>query len=155
MAVRTGPTSVSEEPDNVLQPLTQFTIGLFASPGYLERNGVPETVAALKDHCFVALDDANQANSARLYKHWLNELAPEARIVFRSTNLSCVDEAILQGIGLGFFPTFEGEACGLVRVLPQEFREGQLNLVTHVDLHRTERVQQLLGALKEHVPRTL
>lgn len=153
VAVRTSPSP--EEPENVVQPLTQFEIGLFASKSYIDRMGAPSSKADLAAHRFVALDDANHANSAKFYLEWLDELAPTATIVFRSTNLSCIEQAIREGVGIGFAPTFVGARLGLVHVVPEETRRGQLNLVTHVDLHRTERVQQLLSVLKEHVPREL
>ena len=153
VAVRTSPSP--EELENVVQPLAQIEIGLFASKSYIDRMGAPSSQADLPEHRFVALDDLNQANSAKFYVDWLNQLVPAASVVFRSTNLSCIEEAICGGIGIGFAPKFLAERLDLVNVVPGESRPVQLNLVTHVDLHRTERVQQLLSVLKEHVPREL
>lgn len=153
VAVRIAPGA--EEPDNVIQPLTRFELGLFASPDYLARAGAPKREADLKKHRFVALDDMFQANSAKIYLEALAEAAPKAKVFFRSTSLDCIDEALQAGLGIGFAPVFKAKQLGLERVLPDVSREGRLNLVTHVDLHRTERVQELLKALKERVPSEL
>lgn len=153
VAIRSSPAQ--EEPDNVIQPLTQFTLGLFASKAYLARMGVPKRTSELKKHRFVSLDDVHAANSAKFYLEWIDALGVRDCVVFRSTNLACIEEAIGLGVGIGFAPIFVAERCGLTRVLPDEQRQGHLNLVTHVDLHRTGRVQELLATLKEHVPRDL
>ncbi len=153
VAVRIAPGI--EEPDNVIQPLTRFTLGLYASPAYVGEMGSPKSAKDLKHHRFVALDDMFQANSAKIYLEALADAAPQARVVFRTTSLDNLDEALFAGLGIGFAPTFKADRLGLTRILPDVSREGRLNLVTHVDLHRTERVQQLLSFLKDHVPSEL
>ena len=59
------------------------------------------------------------------------------------------------GIGLGFVPALEGRADPrLIEVLgPRPEWESPLWLVSHVDLHRTPKVQAALKALKARAAR--
>ena len=56
------------------------------------------------------------------------------------------------GAGIGFVDVWEGEADpDLVQVLPmREEWEAPTWLVTHVELHRTAKVQTLVKYLREH-----
>ena len=58
--------------------------------------------------------------------------------------------AILAGAGIGFLPAFEADLHPeLVEVHPHQNEwSGPLWLVTHVDLHRTTKVQTFLSFLK-------
>ena len=51
LAVRLGPI---EDASLVARKLVDATLGVFASPGYLERHGRPRTVAALAEHRTIA-----------------------------------------------------------------------------------------------------
>ena len=76
---------------------------------------------------------------------------PASRLAFRSNDTRVLRAAFLQGAGIGFLPVFEGEAHDTLReVYPrQEGWSSPLWLVTHVDLHRTTKVQTFLRFLKE------
>ena len=56
-----------------------------------------------------------------------------------------------QGAGIGFMMSFRAsEDAGLVEVLPPRPEwESELRIVTHVDLHRTRKVQAFLAHLKD------
>ena len=60
-------------------------------------------------------------------------------------------DAILAGAGIGFMSTWElSRHPDLVEVISsQDDWVGQLWLVTHVDLHRTTKVQTFLSFLKK------
>lgn len=155
IAIRTA--TEREEPDNVVQRLTTFQLGLFGSQDYIERRGAPGRLEDLRDHDFVALDVSEAIISARLYHDWITDLGVRDRIVFGTTNLSVVNEAISAGLGLGFFPVFSAQTrSDLAHVLPEAVtREGALSVVTHVDFHRTPRIQSFLQILRETVPPSL
>ena len=76
---------------------------------------------------------------------------PAENITFRCTNNFCIREAVLSGAGIGFMARWEASRDpNLIEVidpLPEWF--GNLWLVTHVDLHRTTKVQSFLTYLKE------
>ena len=57
----------------------------------------------------------------------------------------------MDGIGLGFLRTFECGSRDLVQVHPPLAEwDSRLWLVTHMDLHRTNKVQTFLKYLKDH-----
>ncbi len=140
VAVRAG--KPPEEPDNVAQPLTQVAFALYAAPDYIARHGMPG--ADLADHAFVGPDDDNPGSP--LLRWTLENVAPEA-IVFRASEDVSLAAAVRAGLGLGFLA--EDEAEGMVQILPPRPEwEVTLWLVTHVDLHRSAKVQALTRHLK-------
>ena len=146
VALRAGPAP--EELDNVVQPLGALPMGLFASPTYLERYGAPESVAALAGHRFVGADDEQ---TRAPYGQWMATHVPRAQVVFRTMDWFANEAAVVAGAGIGFLPIWATRAHPeLVEVIPREEAwNGLLWLVTHVDLHRTHKVQTFLGFLKE------
>ncbi|MHA6263128.1 LysR family transcriptional regulator [Arenibacterium sp. CAU 1754] len=148
VAIRAG--AAPDQPDNVVQPLTTQKIGLFASTSYRDRHGIPAGLEEFADHWFVGADDAH---SRAPFSKWLRENVPADRIVFRATSGYAVQEAVRAGAGIGFMPKWEvARHDGLVEVMePQENWAGPIWLVTHVDLHRTTKVQKFLQFLKDSV----
>lgn len=144
LAIRAGSRPV--EPDNVVQELMRFPVSLYASPEYLAQHGTPKTDADLSRHRFITeeLDD-NRAPFAR----WLAELQPRPRIIFRSNEQEARLSAIVDGIGMGFYYGDERQSQ-LVQVMPSRPEwEFSVWLVTHVDLHRTPKVQAAVRVIRE------
>jgi DNA-binding transcriptional LysR family regulator len=148
VAIRAG--AAPEQPDNVVQPFLKQKVGLYASNSYLERHGPLKGVEDFPNHRFVSNDDTN---SRAPFSRWLREYAPSEAITFRGTNAFTINEAILSGAGIGFMSIYEARRHpDLVQVMePRPDWEGTLWLVTHVDLHRTTKVQAFLSYLKEEV----
>jgi DNA-binding transcriptional LysR family regulator len=146
VAIRAG--AAPEQPDNVVQKLSVAKAGLYASRGYLDRHGMPETDDELSGHDFVGPDI--EETRAPFYK-WLAERVPRDRVVFRTTDGRAAKHAVLSGVGLGFVHSWEAaQHPELVQVRPSRPDwDAALWLVTHVDLHRTAKVQALLAHLKE------
>ncbi|PWE27726.1 LysR family transcriptional regulator [Pararhodobacter marinus] len=134
------------EPDNVVQPLLTCPVSLYASPAYLEEHGRPADVSELQHHRFVAeeLDD-NRAPFAQ----WFARLDPAPHVVFRSNEAEARRVAIADGLGLGFL-FGEEDAEDLVQVMPSRPEwDFTIWLVTHVDLHRTPKVQAAVSVIKQ------
>nr|WP_302478182.1 LysR family transcriptional regulator [Ruegeria arenilitoris] len=146
VAIRAG--SAPDQPDNVVQPFVTQEIGLFASKGYVKRHGKPAGVEDFVNHYFVSTDDEN---SRAPFSRWLRATVPAENITFRCTNNFCISEAVLSGAGIGFISRWEAsrdpDLIEVIDPLPEWF--GNLWLVTHVDLHRTTKVQSFLTFLKE------
>ena len=145
IAIRAG--EVPQEPDNVMQALAVMRVGLYGSKGYISRHGMPAGEADLTKHRFIAAD--GRENRAPFHR-WLQERVPAEQFVFRVTEPAATEAAVRAGIGLGFFAVTEAaENPDLVQVLPSRPEwESQLWIVTHVDLHRTLKVQSFLTHLK-------
>lgn len=146
VAIRAG--TAPEEPDNVVQPLARMRSGLYAAPAYIARRGKPADEADLAGHDFIAADDG--ASRAPFYR-WLRATVPADRMTFRATEPAALEAALRSGAGLGFLAAWRARLLpDLVEVLaPRPDWEAPLWLVTHVDLHRTRKVQAFLTALKE------
>ena len=146
VAIRAG--AAPEEPDNVVQPFVRLRTGLYAARSYAEAHGLPASPAEFAAHSFVGADE--QMSRAPFHR-WLREAVPAEAIIYRATESSALDEAVRAGAGIGFLAAHE--AAGdpdLVEVMPpQPEWDSQLWLVTHVDLHRTLKVQSFLNHLKQ------
>jgi DNA-binding transcriptional LysR family regulator len=145
VAIRAG--SAPQEPDNVVMPFVQMRAALYASRSYIETYGQPQTEADLAQHRFVYTDTSG--NRAPFYK-WLADRVPEDRLTFRVSLPDDSLTAVKAGLGLGFVPVYEAKQhADLVQVLaPIPDWQAPLWLVTHVDLHRTLKVQSFLSHLK-------
>lgn len=146
VAIRAG--SVPEEPDNVVQPLMRIRNGLYAARHYVDQHGRPESEADFAGHRFISAE--NEASRAGFFR-WMAETVPPEQITFRSSEPSAWDEALRHGAGIGFMPAYEAEQNpDLVEILPPRPEwDSPLWVVTHVDLHRTRKVQAFITLLKE------
>ncbi|MBP9951382.1 MAG: LysR family transcriptional regulator [Cypionkella sp.] len=143
VAIRAG--SAPQEPDNVAQPLAHVDYGLYAAKSYVASHGLPKTEAEFPQHRFITSDSAD--TRAPFYR-WLMARVPLEAQHFRITDTASAKAALRAGLGIGFLP--RGEASGdLIEVMPSlpEWR-GALWIVTHVDLHRTLKVQSFVAELK-------
>ena len=147
VAIRAG--RAPEQPDNVVQPLTIHTMGLFASPAYVAAHGVPSGPDEYHLHRFVGHEDEDMR--APFYK-WMSQAVPRENVVFRSNDTQALSLAVMAGAGIGFL-TFQEteERPEMVQMAgPRPEWSAPLWLVTHMDLHRTGKVQALLQFLKAH-----
>lgn len=146
VAIRAG--KVPEQPDNVVQPFMPLRVGLFAHRTYIERFGMPSGVEDYGNHRFVVHDDMEMR--APFFK-WVQSVVPKDAMAFRALDTKALTAAILSGAGIGFVGYEYGlNDPDLIEVHPQlpEW-DSALWLVTHVDLHRTPKVQALLKFLKD------
>ena len=146
VAIRAG--AVPDQPDNVVQPFYRQKFTLFASDRYIERHGLPDGEGDLTRHFFVGPDDPE---SRAPFDRWLQQIIPTEQIIFRSGDVHAQRRAIFEGAGIGFMSRLQArELGGLTEILPpREDWSAPLWLVTHMDLHRTTKVQAFLSFLKE------
>lgn len=146
VAIRAG--NAPDQPDNVVQPFIHQRYGLFASEAYAARYGLPTSEEDFANHWFVSADDPK---SRAPFAVWLRERVAPERIVFRSGDIHALRRATAEGAGIGFMSRLQAaEMGGLIEVTePREEWAGQLWLVTHMDLHRTTKVQAFLSILKD------
>lgn len=148
VAVRAG--AAPEQPDNVVQPLVQLQMAAYASTSYVEAHGAPNGPEDYTKHRFVGPE--NRESRAPCYV-WMRKMVPEDAVTFRCTDAGAVGSAILSGAGIGFMPVTEAQKYpDLVQVhAARDEWASPLWLVTHVDLHRTFKVQALLSFIKDEV----
>ena len=146
VAIRAG--MAPDQPDNVVQPFVSQRMGLYASRDYVAEFGMPGAIEDYGKHRFVGHDNDD---SRAPFNRWLRQKVPQAALTFRSSDVRALEQAVIAGAGIGFMPVMEAqEREDLVEVFPhQEDWSAPLWLVTHVDLHRTTKVQAFLSYLKE------
>ena len=146
VAIRAG--GAPQEPDNVAQLLVRMRIGLYAARCYADRHGVPASIAEFSRHRFIGTD--NPDNRAPFYR-WLRETVPADCLTYLATEPASIEAALRAGAGIGFLAARLAEPdSDLIEVLPPRPEwESPLWIVTHVDLHRTLKVQSFLSHLKK------
>lgn len=145
VAIRAGARPT--EPDNVVSQLGVNRTALYAAPDYIERHGRPKGPNDLAGHRFIGPDSRE---SRAPYFRWLAGQVPPEAMVFMANEMASQQAAIEAGLGLGFLPVLQGRAIPrLVEVVaPMQDWDSPFWLVTHVDLHRTPKVQAALKALR-------
>jgi DNA-binding transcriptional LysR family regulator len=148
VAIRAG--AMPEEPDNVVQPFFMQRMVLVAAQSYVAQYGHPRDEADLPNHRFV-VNDADKTGAP--FERWLRARVPEECLSYRATDPRNIFDAILAGAGIGFVTQQELAAQPqLVEIMPSlDEWTAPLWLVTHVDLHRTPKVQAFLRFLKDQI----
>ena len=147
VALRAG--SEPQEPDNVVQSLGTVPVALYGARAYLDRHGTPQDDAGLAAHGFIGMGEGEERAP---FASWLKGLG--GRIAFASNDHATRLGAIRQGLGLGFLPEGQGEAEGLIRVMDSRADwASRLWLVTHVDLHRSPKVQACVKLIRAAMAR--
>lgn len=146
VAIRAG--NQPNEPDNIVQRLGDMCTGLFAHRSYAERYGIPKSEEDYRQHNFVGPTDENHR---AVFYRWMRDHIPAENIRFRVSDLRDAYNAVISGAGIGMVPVWQAvERNDLVQVLPPRDEWGtQIWLVTHVDLHRTAKVQSFTAKLKQ------
>jgi DNA-binding transcriptional LysR family regulator len=144
VAIRAG--GKPQEPDNVVQALGALCVALYASEDYLTRRSAPVSDAELRRHDFISSGDKD---SRAPYVSWLTEHG--GQVVLNSNDHATRLAAIKAGLGMGFLPVRLGQTEGLYQVMEPRTEWGTaLWLVTHVDLHRSPKVQACAKLLRAY-----
>ncbi|MFN3199549.1 MAG: LysR family transcriptional regulator [Bradymonadia bacterium] len=146
VAVRTGPRP--EHPDNVVQPLFSLQSAGYAHQDYIARRGHPESPEDYGRHDWVGVESDTAPDAI---VSWFEAAVPSERVVFTGSNERVSLHAIRAGMGIGILPIYDLEP-ELVQVIPpkDEWRV-PFWMVTHVDLHRSPKVQAFIAMLRDTV----
>lgn len=125
---------------------------LFAHETYIARHGMPQH-QNLQGHDIVGKPDVN---SPAPFEVWLAQNTEPDQIVVSSTNPRVVEDALLRGQGVGFLLVSLSERLsGMEQVSPALPKWlVQRGMVTHLDVHWTDKVQSMLSCLKAIAPET-
>lgn len=108
------------DPAMIARPLARCRSMLCASPGYLERHGVPRTADDLRRHRCIA----HAFGIGRQYRftHHDNVITVPVDWSFHTNETAILRQAVLSGAGIGILPTYylgnELRAGRLIRLLP-------------------------------------
>lgn len=144
LAIRSGPKPQDES--YVVLPFFPVKVGLYASEDYLKQFGIPLSDKNLSVHQFVYIDDDRQRLDIQ---RWFAETVTPEQIACSSNNREVLERAVVDGVGIGFLAQHEAARFPHLRqVLPSISLEAPSWIVTHGDLHRSEKVQAFLEVLK-------
>lgn len=146
VAIRAGPKP--QEPGNVVQHLGRFKTTMYAHQDYVARYGPLRGPHDIGHHRFIG-GEKNRPYSPM--DRWMNANIPDGAIVFRSSNLRAQSDALLAGIGIGFWANVPRLRELVQMCPPQEDWRGDLWLVTHVDLHRSTKVNAVSKFLTRRI----
>ncbi|MDH3579591.1 MAG: LysR family transcriptional regulator [Hyphomicrobiales bacterium] len=124
----------------------EFALHLYATPGYLKKRGIPETIDDLKNHRLIDyIDELVQISAVR----WLSDMIHEPPADFRSTSLVAQYHATAAGLGISMLPTFvAARDKRLVRVLDDTVVvKRDFWLAVHEDLLHLVRVREVMSYL--------
>jgi DNA-binding transcriptional LysR family regulator len=95
--------STELEPGLVVRTLQRTKVVAVASPGYLEKNGVPKTARDLKSHACLL----GTAGGELPQTHWPRVGGGKIRVegTFVTNDLLLLVDAAMSGLGIGLFPT--------------------------------------------------
>ena len=147
IALRAGPKP--QEPDNVAQSLQQMSVALFAHKDYVKKYGELRCGEDAPNHKFVSTETIDPKVP---FQKWVKQHVPNEAIIFRSNQVRTLIDAVDSGAGIGFLSKKSGNANpDLIQMAPGRLEwDTDLWIVTHVDLHRTAKVQALANFLKEN-----
>ena len=130
IAFRIGPKP--DHPDNVVLPVRRLPVGLYGPAMDTDRFAGP----------------GRQAPSTP-YFEWMRETIPPEQVVITSDSIAALWAAVGTGSAAGFLPRTMAETAGLVELAPaQDDWHEQVWAVTHVDLHRSTKVQAFVRTMK-------
>jgi DNA-binding transcriptional LysR family regulator len=140
-----------EEGRFVVQKLTDYTLGIYASAAYLEAHEAPRQASDLARHRLIGYVEEYAFSTALDYVRELYDGAP--------TQFECASgvtqfEALRAGLGLGVVHDFIARRFDdLRRVLPERRATRSYWLVTHEDTRGLGRIRAVCEHLKASVTR--
>jgi len=147
VAIRAG--KPGDNQDNIVQPYCTLSTVLSATQAYVDRFG-PLTEENIAQHRFIG---TTQDSPRAPFLRWLVDVVPSGCMHFKCNDIDSMTHAVKAGMGIGFVSSLDLQTSDdLVEMLPPlEEWSIKLWLVTHMDLHRTAKVQTVLRFLKEQV----
>jgi DNA-binding transcriptional LysR family regulator len=145
IALRAGPKP--DHPDYVVSNFAQISFNLYAHDNYIQKFGMPKDTCDFGGHHFVLPPSFGGHLSVR---QWVKNIVRPDMIVLSSQTVNVNFKAVFAGVGMGIIEDYKAKMySGFHPVIPpnQEWSV-PIWLVTHVDLHRTEKVQAMLRCIK-------
>lgn len=132
-----------------VRKLTDYGLGLYAAPAYLDRHGMPATQDALRRHLLVtSVQELHYSESLTYYPPAFD--AGQRR--FECASVLAQMEAVKTGAGIGVLHDYAARAAGgLVRVLPELSIRRTYHLVAHIDTRRIARIDEAYRFVVEEV----
>lgn len=134
-----------DTPDYVVKLFREVRFGLYASRDFIAHSG-PVTPDRFSSRTFIG---AREGVTRLPYHNWLGRAVEADEFALFTSDQQAVNSAVLEGIGVGFLAEHDAvDKPELVEILPPtQERAASIWVVTHMDLHRTEKVQAFLKCI--------
>lgn len=132
----------------IVQKLTDYRLGLFASHAYLREYGPINSIEELSNRDVIwYLDDFVDIAEQR----YMQRIVANSRAGFRATNILAQYTAVVTGMGVGIIPVYQaGQDPALVRVLPDQVEEIRTYwLSVHPDAQALPNVRAVMDFILE------
>ncbi|PAJ73731.1 LysR family transcriptional regulator [Pseudoalteromonas sp. NBT06-2] len=137
-------------PDLIVKNLTEFATQYYVAQSYIDKFGLPKSAKELNDH-YWALPTSDKYRIPFI-QHIVDKIDKD-KIIFQSSHFPDVNQAVIEGMGIGPFTVFQAnQITNLVKVpidLPQ-YQESMW-FVYHKDLKHSARIQCFYECLSEHL----
>ena len=137
-----------DDPDNVVRLFKKLDMALYASKTYTAAHGIPKTLEQFKQHRFIGtLGEASRAP----FNKWLLNMLGDNPIKLEANQAHVMQIALDAGLGIGFMPVLAArDNPNLVEIMaPKPEWQISIWMVTHVDLHRSAKVQAFIKHFKD------
>ena len=135
----------------VVRRIGSIAFGLYASPDYLERFGMPNFADGCAEHRVIALPD-QFCDLPQM--QWLAGLTGKAHVVLKTGSYESRLHSLLAGDGMAYLPRFHGdEVPGLTRIdeTPTAAPVVDLWLAVQKDNRNIRRIRTIIDAIAEAV----
>jgi DNA-binding transcriptional LysR family regulator len=123
----------------ITRKLTDYRLGLYASPAYLAKTAPLRNRDDLAVHQWIGYVDDLLFSQELLF---LNSFCRSPQVAFRSTSVVAQQEAAKAGLGIAVLPLYMAEQDkALVRVLPAETIQRSYWISTRRELHKSVRLR--------------
>ena len=145
IALRVG--AKPDHPDYVVTHFRKIRLNLYAHESYIRRKGMPRDQDDLGGHEFAFHPEEIRRMPLAA---WISDHVLPSQIAVSSRHIGVSFQSVLAGLGMGFLSDADVvDRTDLHPVLPaNEDWHVDLWLVTHVDLHRTNKVQTMLRHIR-------
>ena len=135
-----------EEPDLVARKVRDASARLYATPGYLDHLGRPDSAAGFSGAEFIEIDEKGGLMALLNAKGFALDAA---NFPFRCRNFTVMWEMVRQGMGIGILDDRIGDADPAVERAVPDFEpiEFPVWLVAHRDIARSRRLRVVFDAL--------
>ena len=137
-----------DHPDYVVSPLMEMPVAIYCS----DRDMCSESnsIAGPRCSCLGPFVVSEKNLYGKTVENWINENIDEDQIILTASTIRGANDAIFSGLGAGFLPIYLAHGVNWLSELIPTMPDWNVPvwIATHVDLHRSPKVQHFLKITK-------
>ena len=124
----------------------QFSMSIFAAPGYIEQFGLPQELEELRDHHLV---DHTTLHSLPAMKPWTEIVERSPNVVLRTNSSHSAMEAVKASWGLSIFPSYSSKTANIIAAPIELNIVRDIWLVSHEETNKGARIRAVIDYIRE------